>query len=251
MAFSAFKGRIAAAFAPLLVWGDCRIAGAEHSAAIVATHDPLLLPLYTGISNPVGPTRVNVVGTAPGYFNTIGGGGSGGADGMLGITGFPGTAIQLTALAVHVTDTAGQSHSLSTLSNPALGDIVNDLNSFAGGGELNITAYPFAGAPTQYAGATALLSAGEVVNGGQPFDLLLVGQNPADLPFGSYNWSINLGGEIGDVDGITALSVTDVGAINIPAIPEPSLAASVAMLLRVVFPRRRRPHRSVVTNLVV
>jgi len=220
-----------------IVCANARVSLADHSAGIYIAHDASP-PLYTGTSNPAGNFNVNVVAPAPGYFNGMSGGSDGGAAGCLTVTP-PGLGqTQLTTLAIHVTDAAGASHSLSTLNDPALADIVNDLNL-----PLNIsaegdpgTAYPFGAAPPQYAAAVATLAAGEPLNGGQPFDIL-VSLTPTGFHFA---WYLSFQNEIGNLDGITALSVTDVGSMNIPAVPEPASLATLALSATPLLIRRRR-----------
>jgi len=224
-----------------IVFGNARVSYADHSANIQVVHDTFL-PVYTGMSHPAGNYSVNVVAPAPGYFNGMSGGSDGGAHGFLSITPADFGQTQITALAIHVTDSAGASHSLSSLNDQALADIVNDLNippniSAAGASG---TACPFGAAPPQYAAAVATLSAGEALNGGQPFDILVAFPSP-DATGGQFEWGLSFQGEIGNLDGITALSVTDVGSMNIPAVPEPASLATLALFATPFLLRRRHP----------
>jgi hypothetical protein len=231
--FTAVRSAIWVA-AVVMVFGSARVSRADHSAGISIIHDAFP-PVYTGTSHPAGSFHVNVVAPAPGYFNGMSGGSDGGAYGEVAITPADFGQTQLAALAIHVTDAAGASHSLSTLNDPALADIVNDLNvpfNISADGDPGI-AYPFAAAPPQYAAAVATLAAGEALNGGQPFDILVALTYP-EPPAGDFAWYLSLANEIGNLDGITALSVTDVGGMNIPAVPEPvglSLLSLPALLL--------------------
>ena len=190
---------------------------------------------FTGISNP--PTGFPNIGIAisdgsPGYLNQITGGPNGGATGAIGIVDPYLSDNEIVALAVHVTDNAGTSHSLSSLGDPALTDIVADLNSSPFDSS-RLTAYPFGSPPQQYSAQVGALSSGELANGGQPFDILVVEfyRFPGSPDF--LNWSFDFHQEIGNPDGITSLSITDVGAI-----PEPS-APCIALLSGVVFLCRR------------
>lgn len=167
------------------------------------------------------------------------GGTSSGAAGDLVIyAGFQPT--QLTALAIHVTDSAGAWHSLSSQNDPALADILTDLGAPLQNGNTGISAiYSYATAPTEYASALATLSAGEAANGGQPFDLLFVSHYDNDTPL-DYLWNISFAGEIGVRDGITALSVTDIGALGVPSVPEPAVFPLAAAGAPALLYRRRR-----------
>jgi hypothetical protein len=221
-----------------IVCGIARVSLADHSANIQVVHDTFL-PLYTGTSHPAGNYSVNVVAPAPGYFNGMSGGSNGGANGFLSITPANFGQTQLSALAIHVTDAAGASHSLSSLNDPALADIVNDLNippNISAAGDSG-TAYPFGAAPPQYAAAVATLAAGEALNGGQPFDILIAFPSP-DATGGQFEWGLSFQNEIGTLDGITALSVTDIGSINI--VPEPASLATLAVFATPLLLRRRR-----------
>lgn len=229
------------AFAWMLLYGSLGVATAQHSAGVAVIHDPFP-PFYSGTSHPVGQDQVSALGGVPGYFNVMSGGGVGGATGSLTVTPpfFAQTQIQLAGIAIHVTDAAGASHPLSSLNDPALADIVADLNvPFAINREGSTgTAYAFGAAPPQYAGALALLSAGEATNGGQPFDILLELPYTIDSGF-QHNWILYFDNEVGHLDGITALSVTDVGAINIPAVPEPSVGVTFCVVILLTLGRRR------------
>jgi len=230
-----------------LVWAlhfNCgRIVQANDATFVLTSHDPFGLLPFTGTRHPDNGLPLPEVLSArgvPGFFNGMSGGTSGGAAGDLAIyAGFEPT--QLTAVAIHVTDAAGASHSLSSLNDPALADVLIDLGAPLQNGNTGVSAiYPYAAAPSEFSSVLATLSAGETANGGQPFDLLFVSHYDDDTPL-DYLWNISFAGEIGNMDGITALSVTDIGAIGIPSVPEPAttgLAAAAAVIL--MFRRHRR-----------
>jgi hypothetical protein len=150
----------------------------SHSAFVNVAHDPFGFAPFAGTSTPSGVYQINLASGAPGYLNGIAGGQSGGSDGMVTVTALGKGTVYLMGLAIHVTDTAGTSHSLSSLGDPALGDIINDLNHPPFGGEIVPTAYAYNAAPAQYAAAESILSAGESANGGQPFDIPFGGNGP-------------------------------------------------------------------------
>jgi hypothetical protein len=125
------------------------------------------------------------------------------------------------------------SHSLSALNDPALADIVNDLNTTSGGGDAPLLSYAYNTAPAQFTAAETLLTSGESANGGQPFDILLTSTTPSLVSW----WGVGFSSEIGNLDGITSLSVTDIGAV---AAPEASMAGVVALSLGGVLMARRR-----------
>jgi hypothetical protein len=189
-------------------------ARAGHSASVGIAIDPII-PQYTGTSNPGGAFQINLSGGLPGYLNGIGGGENGGSEGCIIIQRIPQSTF-LVGIAITLADQAGPSHSISTLNDPALGDIVADLN-VGSGGSFAITAYPYDAAPSQYSGAQATLSASESAKGGQPFGILLVGVDTFPLGRNEFVWNFAFSNEIGNLDGITSLAVTDVGAL-----PEPS-----------------------------
>jgi hypothetical protein len=132
-------------------------------------------------------------------------------------------------LAIHVTDTAGPSHSLSALNDPALADIVSDLNANTEHGDSIVTAYAYGAAPADFAGALAALSAGEATHGGQPFDILLTA---TPLLGNTAYWTLDFSNEVGNLDGITALSVTDIGAVPEPAVLSPALTLGLLLVRR-------------------
>jgi hypothetical protein len=207
-----------------------------HSAAIVLQQDPTAANFYTGASTPAAPMgNISVVGGEPGYLNEISAGTFGTAGGQVGITGQVGSGpIELVGIAIHVTDTGGASHSLSTGSDPALADIVGDLNhSNPPSLGYPITVYAYNSAPLQYAAALSTMSAGETSLGGQPFDVLLAASPPFDVGY----WTLDLHNEIGNLDGITALSVTDVGAVPEPAALALTLMLSVSLVRCRAVPR--------------
>src|SRR5262249_13908255 len=98
-------------FALILLSTD--IAPASPPYAVVAP-DPLL-GAYSGPPNTVGPDQINLSGDAPGYLNAV--------DPLVGsvsITPLPQGVETVIGVAIHVTDSAGPSHSLSSLNDPAL-----------------------------------------------------------------------------------------------------------------------------------
>jgi len=211
-----------------------------HADFILLTGDPIGVPFFSGTLNPPGVTRssdgfpLSVGPGKPAYLNNVSGGDAGNSRGELGIG--PAGQTVLVAFAIHVTDTAGASHSLSALNDPALADIVNDLNhpSLMGAGN-PVAVYAYADAPAQYAGALALLSSGEAGYGGQPFDILATA---TVRPLNGI-WATDFSGAIAEkigspLDGITSLSITDLGAI-----PEPS-TFSVILPLGLLFLSHRR-----------
>lgn len=220
------------------IWAACPCLGSSHSAAVLVAQDPYVFPWYTGISTPSGPFQINITPGTPGYLNGISGGQDGGSDGMALITATGAGSVYLVGLAIDVSDTAGPSHSLSSLGDPALGDIVNDLRNQSIFGEIVPYAYAYNQAPAQYAAAESTLSAGESANGGQPFDILLVATDPGIS--NHYVWSPDFSNEIGNLDGITSLGVTDMGAFT-SAVPEPSSAAALMLALPLLIWRKRRP----------
>jgi hypothetical protein len=218
----------------LLFTGQVGIASAAHSAYVAVAHDPLLND-YTGTSHPSGTYQINLAGNVPGYLNGISGGQNAGSAGGLISTRFAGNQVlYLMGIAIHVTDTAGTSHSLSALNDPALTDIVSDLNNPPFGGDFVPIAYAYNNAPSQYSMGEAALSAGESANGGQPFDILMVGIDN-NFVFPDAVWSLGFADEVGNLDGITALSVTDVGLLA----PEPSSAMMLGVILLIGLYRRR------------
>lgn len=160
------------------MWVACRCLGASHSADVLVGQDPVPLPSYTGTSTPSGPFQINLTPGTPGFLNGMSGGQDGGADGNVIVTALGGGSVYLVGLAINVSDAAGPSHSLSNLGDAALGDIVNDLRNPPFSGEIVPYAYAYNQAPAQYAADESILSAGESANGGQPFDILLVGTDP-------------------------------------------------------------------------
>jgi hypothetical protein len=217
----------------------CLAPGARaHSAGITVSEDPTPPTFFTGTSNPPGPVLVNISAAGPGYLNGVSGGSFGSSDGNFDVgpqqlTG----VVQLAALAIHLTDSAGASHSLSSLNDPALMDIVSDLNTSSGSGEATLALYAYNSAPQQFAGSQALLSAGETANGGQPFDILVVVTPIFPTESDPGWWSVGFSDEIGSLDGITSLSVTDIGVVNAP---EPATVTLVLLVLIGVSLRRGR-----------
>lgn len=119
----AFAGLLMAVAAGRTAWG--------HAAAVELGHDPAM-PFYTGTANPGGTASSIIITTAPmspSFLNGIGGGIIDGAAGEFGVTPTMQNLV-LVGLALHVTDTAGPSHSLSSLGDPALGDIIANLSHY-------------------------------------------------------------------------------------------------------------------------
>lgn len=203
-----------------------------HSATFALTGDPIGSPFFTGTYLPAGgpPGVIRTSGGVPGYLNGVSGGAFGGGTGevLIGTVGAGET--ELVAFSIHLTDTAGPSHSLSDLNDPALAHVVADLNHPYVFGPI-LTAYAYNNAPAQYADALSILSAGEVANGGQPFDILVTATNVGNNGV----WTTDFSGEIGFLDGITALTITDIGAV-----PEPSCGALFALVSLAALRRRRR-----------
>lgn len=227
-----------AALFPVVVRGQN-----AHSADVAVGDDPSGAPNYIGTSHPSGSAQINLAGAAPGFLNAISG-----TDhvsftspdttyGGFAVNAFPVGSTEVVAVAITVADTAGPSHSLSSLNDPALADIVSDLNAGATSGFVALNVYAFGSAPSQFNGAEAALSAGEAANGGRTFDILVTGvpfiPSQPDPP----QWGFDFRNEVGNLDGITALSVTDVGAV---AAPEPSTIGLVAIVLGALTLRPRR-----------
>ena len=213
---------------------------ATHSAAVnVFFYDPIDLQ-YSGNSNPFGPPwQIILKDGRPGYLNRISGGANGGASGYAFATHFPNTATTyLMGAAIRVTDTAGASHSLSAMNDPALNDIVADINALGNEVFFSIAVYPYNSPPSRYSSAEAVLSAGESANGGQPFDILVTATDKPTFGFTDYSlaiWDPYFTNEIGNLDGITAIKVTDLGLL-----PEPSGTAPLTLGTFAVLARRRR-----------
>jgi hypothetical protein len=201
-------------------------ANASHSAYAWLASDPSSGLFFSGTSNPSGPPQISVVGGAPGYLNSVTGGSATQSIGGASITQFAFGQTELVALALHVSDSAGPSHSLSSLNDPELATVVADINA------VSLTAYAYNAAPANLAPLQSLLTAGEITNGGQPFDILLVTNNTLGTGRGP-RLELNFATEASQINDITSISVTDIGAI-----PEPSalLCLLAPMLL---LPRRR------------
>jgi len=198
-----------------------------HFAIVGLSGDPYPMDVQftPGTSNPAGQYDVNIANGSPGFLK-----GTSGSGGNLTITPPGQNTTQFAALAIHVADSTGPSHSLSSLNDPALADLITDLNQTPLGTPLHyVTAYPFNAAPQQFADAVNSLSLGESALGGQPFDILLTANNPG---FNRW-WILDLRNEINTLDGITSISVTDVGAV-----PEPS-ALLCLLIPTLLLPRRR------------
>ena len=214
---------------------------AAHSAFVVMGYDAYPVPFFTGISSPTGPSQINVVSGNPGFLNNLSGGSNGGATGNVSVNDAQFTnfnATELVALAIQVTDSAGPQHSLSADSDPALGDIVNDLNNSSFGGVFIASAYPFASVPSEFQSAANALSSGEQTLG-KPFDILLsITDNWPGFPFNQLAWASDFSNEVGNLDGITSLKITDADAAQGPVVPEPA-CGSLVLLFAAVFLRRR------------
>ncbi len=200
------------------------------SAYVIGQDNPFSVADYSGNSSPAGTSQVNITGATPGYLNNVSAGSNGGSAGVFTLSWTNPQEGLLIGLAVHITDTAGASHSLSSLNDFELNQIVGHLNSPIQVPAFPTRAFAFNAVPSRFADGAAALATGEAAVGGQPFDILLVGQEeifgfsqailaPPTLSF----WTIDFSSLIGQSDGITAISVTDIGAL-----PEPT---GVALLL--------------------
>jgi hypothetical protein len=210
-------------------------AGTHSAAAGFFFYDPIDVQ-YSGTSNPPGPpsVQINLANGQPGYLNAISGGANGGASGYVFATHFPNVVTTyILGIAVHVTDTTGASHSLSALNDPALNDIVTDINASGNQFFCSVVAYPYNSAPSQYSTAEAVLSAGESANGG-PFDLLITATDTGSTGSALDIWEPSFTNEINNLDGITAINVTDLGLV-----PEPSSAAVFGLAAFAMLVRRR------------
>jgi hypothetical protein len=184
------------------------VASADHSASALFAGDPTGPPFYVGTSSPpAGVSGIELVGGAPGYLNGLSGGASAGAAGDVGISPLAKGQPELIAISIHLADTAGPSRSLSSLNDPALADIVADLNASTGLSPIPLTAYAFNSAPPQFAAAQLMLSSGEAASSGQPFDIVLATSNLVEA---GHVLILNFSGEFEALDGISAIS--DVGA---------------------------------------
>jgi hypothetical protein len=225
----------AAVFGTLTLALSADVATADHSASADFSDHPFTT-FFVGTSNPsAGPNGIGLVGGAPGYLNGISGGLGPATVGSLAISPLAKGQSELIAISIHLADTAGPSHSLSSLNDPALADIVTDLNASSGSSAIPFTAYAYNNVPPQFTATQMILSSGETANGGTPFDVALATSNS---DFAGSILNLNFAGEINALDGITTISVTDVGAV---AVPEPT---GLAMLATVAAPamlaRRRR-----------
>ena len=216
-------------FALALLGALPQLSQAAHSAHALWGQDQVD-PALSGTSNPAGIQLVNVNGSTPGYLNGI----FIQSIGSVSLAPPPQSAPELVGVAIHLTDTAGPSHSLSDMNDPALGDVLLDLRQGSSGDAFYVSVYPYLNAPQQYADAQSILSAGEAANGGQPFDVLIVGGPSSFQP--PRTWlSLGFNNEIGNLDGITAISVTDIGAV-----PEPGTLAVLGVLVAPALLARRR-----------
>ena len=116
MGFHSGTIKLAIVSAVLLVFGQGSNAAMPHSAGITNGFDPLMGSAYSGTSNPSGNGQINVLENTPGYLNDISGGLDNGASGQIDISDTAALegAATLLAIAIHVTDSAGSSHSLSS-----------------------------------------------------------------------------------------------------------------------------------------
>jgi hypothetical protein len=213
----------------------------QHSLLIQCGPDAVGPQYYfSGISNPAGDAQINFNGLEPGYLNHMTAGAFGSDNGFVSIfTPEQKTlgGIEIIALAIHVADNAGPSHSLATMNDPALGDIIDDLNSMPDTELGKITAYDFNNAPSQYTASIAALAQGEQNRRGEPFDILLVQPNQlfANLISKTLQWQFNFSGEVGTLDGITSLQITDIGVV-----PEP---VGIGLVLGCACFLLRKPRR--------
>jgi hypothetical protein len=226
------------------VLGASARATAAHSAFVVVGYDAFLTD-FQGTSDPTGPGQINLTNGQPGFFNGISGGVVGSEEGNINVEDSqfdtPGIT-ELLALAIQVVDTSGSLHSLSQGNDPALADIINDVNTSSFGGPYAVTAYPFDNLPQQYKSYGSTLASGELQAHGQPFDILASVTYPGQFPPNHAEWGINFSNEVGNLDGINFLEVSDAGAISGPFVPEP---ASAGLLLvdaaAILGLRRERP----------
>ena len=129
-----------------LLFGPASIGLAGHSAYDAVGYDPVVNE-YLGTSHPSGVFEINIANGQPGYLNSLTGGENGGADGCVDVQEIKYVQF-LVGIAVHVADSAGPSHSLSALNDPALNDIVTDLNAGPDGAPgFPVTAYFYDAAP--------------------------------------------------------------------------------------------------------
>ncbi len=212
---------------------------ASHSASIAFGASGTGTELQ-GTEHPGGPNDVNPSGTSPGvspgFLNAISNGAGG--KGFVSIASIGGaSALELIGLSITVQDTAnGTAHVLTGSNDSAtLQDIINDLNAAgaitnADGG--TSTAYIFGGAAAAAAGygsAESVLASGESTDGGNTFSILIATSDPQDM-------SLNFSNEIGNLDGITSLNLTDIGVV-----PEPtSMVGLVAIGAAALLGRRRQ-----------
>jgi len=191
---------------------------AEHFAAVFVQENDPVYPGFHGISNPNGPYSVNTGPFPMAYLNGISNPASNGSFFVGPVT----PLWPMLGIAIHVADSAGPSHSLSSMNDPALADIIADMNRNAGSnGFIPLTAFTLQTLPPQYAGEAALLNSVEATAasfGFQPFDIYAVDTStqPQSIQ-GVSLWTLSFSAEVGNLDGITSLNVTDVGLV-----PEPS-----------------------------
>jgi hypothetical protein len=195
-------------------------------------------PVFTGTLHPSDSNQYAPIALGPGYLNNIAGGSNDGATGFATIDDVPFGETEFVALAINISDLTGGPHRLSSENDPALGDIVSDLNNPAVNG--GYTAYAFSDIPQAYAGAAAALATGESEYGGQPFDILVAENSTNPTPYEVLKWNFDFSGEIfSQQDEVSAISITDIGAI-----PEPSATALLAFVgSAVLFGRRRFSER--------
>ena len=229
---SIFEGIIATALMIISVCAN-RANAATHSAVAFVTGDAVYLG-FVGTSNPTPLVneKIFIGDGVPGYLNAISRAQSSGV--VIANSRGKG-ATYYAGVALHVADDAGPSHSISQLNDPALADLVLDLNQ-SSAGDFTLLAFDYANAPSQYAPQIAALSAGESAYGGQPFDLLLVGTDNFNQVQNAKYWSFDFSHEVGNLDGITALNFTDIGIV-----PEPTGLAMLGVLAAPpILARRRR-----------
>jgi hypothetical protein len=201
------------------------IAPTSHSAVTTfSSSPPSLYTEATGTSNPAtGGKDINVTTDTnglyvAGYLNKINGG-AGLTKGYVTVGGMSANSPAVIALSVQIkayTDTSSRSLSSDAM---ALSDVVADLQAGASAG---VTVVTFS---SLSASQIAAFSA-EAGNGGNSFDIALVGNVPSD-----FSWDFSNEG----VDGLTSITVTDIAVV-----PEPASAAVFAALGFGLLRRRRR-----------
>jgi hypothetical protein len=213
------------------------ITSAYRATATFSDNPPATGTHLSGISTALGSYDINPIGlppsVQPGYLDLISNGN--GATGYVTIapTGGP-SAMILIGISLTAADSAGPDHVLTAANDLAtLQDIVADLNlpgaSTNSAGSVQAYVYDSADAAAFLDAENAL----DYQNGGNSFSILLVTQDPQ---YASFDFS----NEVGNLDGITSLSMTNIGVIPEP-VTTPLIAFSAGSLLM-----RRRRHSSAV-----